>query len=78
MDIIYPAGLPLAGFFFWSTSMKSKIKKRRPGLLLRMYPNDLAELSRLCAEQCTPRENYCRRAILAKMEEDKKTKAGAV
>lgn len=50
--------------------MKVK-KKKRPAVLVRFYADDLARLSRVAAEQCTPRENYCRRAILERMNLDK-------
>lgn len=44
-------------------------RKKRPGVLVRLYPDDLARLSKVCADQCTPRENYCRRAILAAVDQ---------
>lgn len=49
--------------------MKKKPKKR-PGILIRMYSEDITNLNRVCAERCTPRENYARRAILAQVQID--------
>ena len=47
-----------------STTRKIK-RKTRPGVLVRFYPTDIADLNRRCADDCTPRENFCRRAIMA-------------
>lgn len=44
--------------------MKKSKPKRRPGVLVRMYPQDILELNKVCADACTPRENFCRRAIM--------------
>lgn len=52
-----------------------KAKVRRPGFLLRMYKDDLARLSKVCADQCTPRENYARRAVLQQLEIDEAFKS---
>lgn len=45
-------------------------KKKRPGMMVRFYPTDLARLSKVCADQCTPRENYVRRTVLAQVTRD--------
>lgn len=49
--------------------MKKKPKKR-PGVLVRFYASDLSDLNRVCAERCTPRENYIRRCVLAQVSSD--------
>lgn len=49
---------------------KTKSKRKRPAVLVRFYPDDLARLSRVCAERCTPRENYIRRCVLAQVSAD--------
>jgi len=50
---------------------KSKpLNRKRPGVLVRFYPTDLARLNEVCAAACTPRENYIRRAVLAKANAD--------
>lgn len=57
-----------------------KTRSKRPGVLVRMYPEDIKNLNLVCAERCTPRENYCRRAILNQVEADLmllKTKKGS-
>lgn len=41
-----------------------KTTKRRPGILIRLYSEDISKINRVCGELCTPRENYCRRAIM--------------
>lgn len=53
----------------YHSAMKAKPKKR-PGVLVRMYPQDIANLNRVCAERCTPRENYMRRCVLAQVNAD--------
>lgn len=50
-------------------------KKTRPGILLRMYPQDIQNLNKECASQCTPRENYMRRAVLAQLQVDMENRA---
>jgi len=58
----------------------AKKKKSRPGILVRMYPSDIANLNLVCADRCTPRENYARRCILAQVSSDLlslRTKKGA-
>lgn len=51
-----------------------RIKKRRspkrPAVLIRFYATDLAALNMIVARACTPRENYCRRAIMDKVRVD--------
>jgi hypothetical protein len=47
-------------------------KRKRPAVLVRFYPTDLARLSKVCADQCTPRENYIRRAVLAVVTMDER------
>ncbi len=50
---------------------KSKpLNRKRPGVLLRFYPTDLARLNEVCAAACTPRENYIRRAVLERVNAD--------
>lgn len=44
---------------------KSHPKRKRPAVLVRFYADDLARLNAVCAQACTPRENYCRRVIMA-------------
>lgn len=45
--------------------MKATPKRRkRPGVLVRFYPSDLAVVNAACQEACTPRENFIRRAVL--------------
>lgn len=44
---------------------KRPTKNRRPGILVRFYPQDLELLNRHCQEACTPRENFIRRSVLA-------------
>ncbi len=38
--------------------------RKRPGVLVRFYPTDLARLNAHCADACTPRENFIRRCVL--------------
>jgi hypothetical protein len=47
-----------------------KRPKARPAILVRMYAQDIRDLSMVCADQCTPRENYARRCILSQMRAD--------
>lgn len=41
--------------------------KRRPAVLVRFYATDLTNLNQVCADACTPRENFIRRAVLEKV-----------
>jgi hypothetical protein len=50
-----------------------KTKKKRPGVLVRFYADDLARLNQVCAAQCTPRENYCRRVIMTRVLTDQES-----
>lgn len=43
----------------------AKKPKKRPGILVRFYPSDMAALNKHCADACTPRENFIRRVVLA-------------
>lgn len=52
--------------------MAKQKKKKRPGMMVRFYPTDLARLSKVCADACTPRENYVRRCVLAQVAMDEK------
>lgn len=45
--------------------MKKSKPKKRPGILIRFYPGDIARINRLAADQSTPRENWMRRVVLA-------------
>jgi len=45
--------------------MKRKKPAKRPAVLVRFYPTDLAALNKACADACTPRENFIRRVVLA-------------
>lgn len=47
-----------------------KTKTKRPAILVRMYAEDIKRLSETTARRCTPRENYCRQAILAQLTKD--------
>lgn len=58
-------------------SVMAKKPKKRPGILLRMYPQDITNLNAVCAERCTPRENYARRAVLAQVDADMASIAAA-
>jgi hypothetical protein len=49
---------------------KNKSTVKRPAVLVRFYQTDLAALNLIVARACTPRENYCRRAILDKVRLD--------
>lgn len=49
--------------------MKKKVQKRRPGILLRFYPQDIARLSSIVAKVAQPRENWMRQKILAAITE---------
>lgn len=40
------------------------LRRKRPGVLVRFYPTDLAALNKHCADACTPRENFIRRIVL--------------
>lgn len=44
-----------------------KVAKKRPGILIRLYPEDIKNLNAICGMLCTPRENYCRRAIMERV-----------
>ena len=46
--------------------MKAK-QKKRPGILIRLYPEDIKSLNSICGILCTPRENYCRRTIMERV-----------
>lgn len=48
--------------------MAKKKATRRPAVLVRFYPTDLAELNKRCADSCTPRENFIRRLVLAELK----------
>lgn len=48
--------------------MKPKPQRKRPAVLVRFYPTDLARLNKACADACTPRENFIRRVVLAALE----------
>lgn len=48
---------------------KSHPKRKRPAVLVRFYADDLARLNAVCAQACTPRENYCRRVIMLAVNE---------
>jgi len=43
---------------------KPSPKRKRPGVLVRFYPDDLAALNVVCSDACTPRENYIRRVTM--------------
>lgn len=47
---------------------KKPLKRKRPGVLVRFYPTDLQLLNEHCAKQCTPRENFVRRLVLAALQ----------
>lgn len=52
--------------------MKAVKQKRRPGVLLRFYPQDIARLSSVVAKVGQPRENWMRQKILAAITEAEK------
>ncbi len=46
------------------------LKRKRPAVLVRFYPTDIARLNRACGERQTPRESYIRRCVLAQVSAD--------
>jgi hypothetical protein len=47
-----------------------KVAKKRPGILIRLYPEDIFLLNLVTTNACTPRENYARRAIMQQVRTD--------
>jgi hypothetical protein len=47
---------------------KNTPKRKRPAVLVRFYPEDLARLNEVCQAACTPRENYIRRVVLLSID----------
>jgi hypothetical protein len=44
---------------------KSPSKRKRPAVLVRFYPEDIAIVNAACQEAGVPRENFIRRAVLS-------------
>lgn len=47
-----------------------KKQKKRPAILIRLYPEDIVLLNLVTSNACTPRENYARRAIMQQVRID--------
>lgn len=53
----------------YNAGMKAA-QKKRPGILIRLYPEDIFLLNLVTSNACTPRENYARRAIMNQVRID--------